>query len=149
MNFNSLFLNQKKKIMKKVWSELPWYVKIIIIVLICIALFILIRNAVTYFKKMEAERLLNSAVASGTVGGVAYSTNYGSAAQRIYSAFYDNDWLGLTENEEAAIIAINDVPKAFVPQLKNTYFNMYSKNLEADCIKYLGDEYSRVQNQFN
>lgn len=137
--------------MKKIFdSEWGWLIKLILIAVLAVILFFLIRKLIVWFKKQEAENKLQNAIATGTTtGGTTFSTNYGSVAQRIYNAFYDNDWFGFSEDEEAAIIAINDVPKEFIPQLKQTYFDLYDKNLEADCIKYLGDEYSRVQNKFN
>lgn len=143
------FLLKLKKNMKNFIKEIPIWLRIVILIVLAILIFIAIRNLMVYVKKIKAENLLNNATATGGTGSTAFSTNYGSVAQRIYSAFYDNDWFGWTENEEAAIVAVNDVPKAFIPQLKETYFNLYGKNLNEDCIKYLKDEYPRVQNQLN
>lgn len=136
--------------MKDFWKELPIWVKIIIIAVLAVLIFILTRNLIVYIKKVKAENILNNSIATGGTGAGAYSVNFGSVAQRIYACFYENDWFGWTEDEEGAIVALNDVPKPFIPQLKKAYFDLYNKDLNADFTKYLStSNYSRVQNQFN
>lgn len=133
--------------MKNFWNETPIWLKIVVMVILAIIAFVVGRKLVVYYKKVQAENLLSSTLATGSVNGQPFSVDYGSISQRIYAAFYENDWLGWTEDEEGAIIALTDCPKAFIPQLKDAYFKLYSKNLNADFTKYLSTaSYSRVQN---
>lgn len=127
--------------MKKFWSELPGLVQAIIIIVSLIILYLVGRRIYTYIKNKQLETVL----ATSTVAGI----NLGSVAQRIYAAFHEYSY-GLAEDEEAAIIALLDVPKALVPQLSSIYFTLYSKNLNNEFTQYLStSDYARIQAQFS
>jgi len=75
---------------------------------------------------------------------VNVTINLGQVAQEIYDAFYNNDWFGSTEDEEAAIAAVKRVP----PQ--QTYAQLFSKDLRSDFVKFLdSDEFQQVAYLFN
>jgi len=80
--------------MKQAWKDAPWYIKIILAIVFLIVLFYAIRGLVVWFKKYQAEKLLQSTIAEGEISGIPYTVNFGSAAQQIYDAFYNNDWFG-------------------------------------------------------
>lgn len=127
--------------MKKFWNDLPSIAKGIIIIVLLIFLYVIAKNIYAWYKKRQAESLL----ANSTIAGI----NLGSVAQRIYAAFHEY-YYGAAEDEETAIIALLDVPKALVPQLSDIYFQLYSKNLQNEYTQYLSaSDYARVQNQFS
>lgn len=68
------------------------------------------------------------------------SLNISQVATEIYDALWNNDWLGVTEDEEAAIDAILQVPKSCIPSLAMVYNKMYDKNLREDMKFYLSNE---------
>lgn len=127
--------------MKQFWNDLPGFVKAIVIIVLLIFIYIIGKNIIAWIKKRQAENLLSNS----TIGGV----NLGSVAQRIYSAFHEY-YYGASEDEETAIISLLDVPKVLVPQLSDIYFQLYSKNLNSEFVRYLSSsDYARVQSQFS
>jgi hypothetical protein len=71
-------------------------------------------------------------------------------AGEVYDSFYSNDWFGWTEDEERAVNAVKTVPKAFIPQLEQTYLQLYGKDLRADLLSYLSSsEWSQISFLFN
>jgi hypothetical protein len=125
--------------------------KTIIIIVVCVVvaiiLFFVIRAAIIYAKKKKAQRLFESSYVSGTygTGGTAVIANLGTTAATIYDAFY-NYWGGMSEDEETAIVALSNIPKANIPALSDIYFQLYAKNLREDFVKYLdAAEFKRVQ----
>lgn len=73
----------------------------------------------------------------------------GTIAALIYDGFYNNDWLGFTENEDKAIAAIKNVPKEYIGQLAGIYKTKYKKSLKDDFITFLDDDqYKAVQSLF-
>lgn len=131
---------------KEDFKKLNPYVKLILILAAIIGAFLLFRYIYVTVKKAREEKMLKDAVGTYSTGGATVVVNYGSVAQQIYNAFWNNDWFGWTEDEQAAIIALNNVPKPFIPQLKDTYYSIYGKNLNDDFVKYLSPEdYAKVQ----
>jgi len=81
---------------------------------------------------------------------VTVTVNLAQVSQEIYDAFYNNDWFGSTEDEEAAIAAVKRVPKQLIPQLTQTYAQLFNKDLRSDFVKYLStDEFEQVAYLFN
>lgn len=81
---------------------------------------------------------------------VTVTVNLAQVSQEIYDAFYNNDWFGSTEDEEAAIAAVKRVPKQLIPQLTQTYAQLFNKDLRSDFVKYLStDEFQQVAYLFN
>lgn len=71
--------------------------------------------------------------------------NLTQTAMEIYDAFYNNDWMGITEDETAAVNAVLRVPKENIAQLALIYNRKYDENLYEDFRKFLGTEYNKVQ----
>lgn len=81
---------------------------------------------------------------------VTVTVNLAQVSQEIYDAFYNNDWFGSTEDEEAAIAAVKRVPKQLIPQLTQTYAQLFNKDLRSEFVKYLSaDEFAQVAYLFN
>lgn len=62
-----------------------------------------------------------------------------------YAAIDPRHW---TENDTAIIETLNEVGKKIMPQVEQAYLKKYSRNLQADCQKYLGDDYKKVSYLF-
>lgn len=81
---------------------------------------------------------------------VTVTVNLAQVSQEIYDAFFNNDWFGSTEDEAAAIAAVKRVPKQLIPQLTQTYAQLFNKDLRSDFVKYLStDEFEQVAYLFN
>ena len=81
---------------------------------------------------------------------VTVTVNLAQVSQEINDAFFNNDWFGSTEDEEAAIAAIKKVPKQLIPALTQTYLQLFNRDLRADFVKYLStDEFQQVAYLFN
>lgn len=75
--------------------------------------------------------------------------NISQVATEIYDALWNNDWFGVTEDEQAAIDAIKQVPKSCISSLAMVYNTMYGKNLREDFKFYLSNEqYDEVKHLF-
>ena len=123
---------------------------IVIIILVLIAIIITYKKIDNRIQAKKAENAFNQSAIQGNIGGQMYSINTASIAQQIYDAFYGNDWFGASEDEEAAIVAISNVPKQFIPLVTETYYNLYKKNLNGDFVKFLDKkDYDRVKPLFN
>lgn len=70
----------------------------------------------------------------------AGDVNLSQISTEIYDAFWNNDYFGVTEDEEAAIAALKQVPKEYVNSLALVYNRMYDKNLREDFKFYLSNE---------
>lgn len=129
-------------------SARTWIIIIIVIILI-IATYVIAKKVKKRLASRKAEKEFEASAISGVIGGTQYSINPASVATEIHDAFYDNDWFGASEDEEKAIIAINNVPKNFVPLVSQAYYSMFKLNLNAEMQKYLDVEYDKVRSQFN
>jgi hypothetical protein len=102
-------------------------------------------------KIQEQEASIVPTVIVDTTTGqqVAININISALANQIYDALYNNDWFGTTEDEAAALAAVKQVPKGLIQALKEQYAKDYSKDLQADLIKYLStDEFQQISNLF-
>ena len=83
-------------------------------------------------------------------GNKRYTINLLTIRDKIYDAFYNADWAGITEDEETAIGALLLVPKTRIGQLSVLYKTAFNKDLRNDFIKFLSNtEYKRVQALLN
>jgi len=79
-----------------------------------------------------------------------YTINLLTIRDKIYDAFYNADWAGITEDEETAISTLLLVPGSRIGQLSALYKTAYNKDLRNDFIKFLSNtEYKRVQSLLN
>jgi hypothetical protein len=102
-------------------------------------------------KIQEQEASIVPTVIVDTTTGqqVAININISALANQIYDALYNNDWFGASEDEAAALAAVKQVPKGLIQALKEQYAKDYSKDLQADLIKYLSaDDFSQIANLF-
>jgi hypothetical protein len=89
-------------------------------------------------KLKHEKNILDTSVATYDIGAIA---------AEIYDSFYNNDWLGITEDEQRAVNAILPLPNEYVNKLSDTYFKLYNKILKADFVKYLSSEQWNVVKQ--
>jgi hypothetical protein len=83
-------------------------------------------------------------------GNKRYTINLLTIRDKIFDAFYNADWAGITEDEEIAIGALLLVPKTRIGQLSVLYKTAFNKDLRNDFIKFLSNtEYKRVQALLN
>lgn len=101
-------------------------------------------------REQEASILDVNVIDTTTGGNTQIQVNISAIANQIYDALYNNDWFGSSEDEEAAIAAVKQVPKGLIKALKEQYAKDYSKDLQADLIKYLSaDEFQQIAYLFN
>lgn len=133
----------------KDFNLLPLWQKIALILLGIIAIYFFVKFIYSSLIKIRNENLLNNSVYTGTTGGNVYQVDLGTKAASIYSAFYQNDWFGFSEDEEKAVQEIISVPKNIIPELSAIYFKLYGKNLKSDCLKYLSNsEWLKIADKF-
>lgn len=83
-------------------------------------------------------------------GNKRYTINLLTIRDKIYDAFYNADWAGITEDEDSAITNLLLVPKTRIGQLAVLYKSAFNKDLRNDFIKFLSNtEYKRVQALLN
>lgn len=100
-------------------------------------------------KEQEASIVPTVIVDTTTGQQIAININISALANQIYDALYNNDWFGSTEDEAAALAAVKQVPKGLIQALKEQYAKDYSKDLQADLIKYLSaDDFQQISNLF-
>ena len=100
-------------------------------------------------KEQEASIVPTVIVDTTTGQQVAININISALANQIYDALYNNDWFGSTEDEAAALAAVKQVPKGLIQALKEQYAKDYSKDLQADLIKYLSaNDFQQIANLF-
>ncbi len=101
-------------------------------------------------REQEASILDVNVIDTTTGGNTQIQVNISAIANQIYDALYNNDWFGGSEDEEAAIAAVKQVPKGLIKALKEQYAKDYSKDLQADLIKYLSaNEFQQIAYLFN
>ena len=145
----------KQKSIKQLWNDTPAIAKIAIF---GVGAFVAYRVGKNFYDKAQIRKKLKqyqqSQIQYNVVGPggqqAAQTVNLSSVAGEIYDSFYSNDWFNWTEDEERAINAIKTVPKTFIPQLEQTYFQLYSKDLRADLLNFLSSsEWSQISYLFN
>ena len=136
---------------KNVWNKTPDVAKVLIYVGIG---FLAYKQGAKIYKNYKIKKKIKEQEASivptiivDTTTGqqVAININISALANQIYDALYNNDWFGSTEDEAAAITAVKQVPKGLIKALKEQYAKDYTKDLQADLIKYLSvDEFQQI-----
>jgi len=92
-------------------------------------------------KLKHEKNILDTSVATYDIGAIA---------AEIYDSFYNNDFFGITEDEQRAIDALLPVPNEYVPKVSDTYFKLYNKILKADFVKYLSsDQWNIIKQKFD
>lgn len=123
------------------------WVKIAIVVAIILVIFFVYKKISNAIEVARAKREFDKYSITGGSGASSYSLNPATVAQEIYSAFHE--YWGM-EDEERAMTAILNVPKAFVKSVSDAYYSLYKLQLSSEFIKYLSpEEYVKVRSQFN
>ena len=144
----------KKNTISDWFNSLPAYVRLIIILVIIILIYIIGKKLYTIYQTNKKQKLLENSTQTTTFVNssgqtVTQTIDLGTKANKIYNDFYNNDWFGISENEESARIELIGVPKTLVPELSNIYFQLYSKNMKNDFQSYLSDsQYQTISNLF-
>jgi len=148
-------MNPKESDIKKLWNDTPALVKIAVY---GAGAFIAYRVGKKFYDQYQLKQRLKQYqqqnvqynVNTGTGPGVVQSVNLASVAGEVYDSFYNNDPFGWTEDETRAVNAVKTVPKAYIPQLEQTYLQLYGKDLRADLLSFLdSDEWSQISFLFN
>jgi len=145
----------KQKSIKQLWNDTPAIAKIAIF---GVGAFVAYRIGKKVYDKAQIRKKLKqyqqSQIQYNVIGPggqqAAQTVNLSSVAGEVYDSFYSNDWFNWTEDEERAINAIKTVPKTFIPQLEQTYLQLYGKDLRADLLNFLSSsEWSQISYLFN
>lgn len=123
--------------MKDFITGLPAWLKIALVIIILIAIFLILRFAWVKYKARKAYSLTEENIITTNVNGQTVSVNIGAAAGEIYEAFHGS-WY--SEDEERAVAALVRVPRTAIPNLKDTYFKLYDKQLTNEFQTYLSRE---------
>lgn len=144
-------VNTKTTSVKGFYSDLPAWVKLVIILIIAIVVFFIIRYLVKKYNESKRNKLLNKGPVTGIgeQSGAPISIDLGGKAAAIHDAFHGYFW-GMAEDEERAILEISAVPKNVIPDLSALYYQLYQKNLKQEFIDYLSaTDWNRVKDKFN
>ncbi len=127
-------------------KEIKLALQIIVAAVVC---FILWRVGSKWYKNYKLNQALKLYKDSEVKTDSGVVINTASVATEIHDAFYNNDWLGFSENEQAAIDALQGVPKEFIPRLEENYKTLFNKDLRADFNKFLEyDQYQSIKYLF-
>jgi len=126
---------------KEFWGDLPAGMKIGIIVIGGIGAFFGIRSVWKAIGQARRDKAVNEIKTTTSSGGTPISVDIGGIANTIYQCFYDNDWFGMSEDEEGAIAALSGCPKSLIPDLKQSYKIISSgHDLKSDFQSYVSSE---------
>jgi len=145
----------KAKTFAEFWAAIPFPVKLLIWALLLFLAYLAYRGISNWWKaKKQQDLLQNNNVTTTFIGAggqpIVQTVDLGTKAAAIDNAFYNNDWFGASEDENAAITNILGVPKSLIPDLSNVYFKLNGKNLKQDFQKFLSDtDYLKVSDLFS
>lgn len=123
------------KTLTKLFNKLPLWGKVVTVILIIIAIYLLYKKIMTTIQNSKKNDVLNNSTVTVGSGTSQTTIDLGAKAAQIYDAFH-NYWGGMAEDEETAIAALKSVPTNQVSKLSQIYFNLYAKNLKEEFIKY-------------
>lgn len=151
------------------FKKLPDIVKYLFYIIGLILAYILIKPIVSFvqnicrrFKAAADQRKYNqNRETVREPDGSERTVNTMVNAQNIFDAFFDNDWIGGSEDETKAIAALLATPKHLISQLARNYHDIKQQNLgftqgryktttlQADVRKFLDDtQYKQVEHLF-
>ena len=148
-------MNPEESSIKKLWDDSPAIAKIAIYGLGAFITYRIGRKIYDQYQlkqrlKLYQQQNISFNVTTGGSSGVMQNLNLASIAGEINDSFYNNDPFGWTEDETRAVNAVKQVPKAYIPQLEQTYLQLYQKDLRADLLQYLDqDEWNQISYLFN
>jgi hypothetical protein len=107
------------------------------------------KNITNYFRNQKFNSELtngNNPTGTGTQinpdTGQPEQVDVKTIAAKIHDAFYNNDWFGASEDEEAAIAALLMITPTDAHRLATVYNQLYAKVLKEDFISFLSVEQS-------
>lgn len=144
-----------KETISKAWNgyrSLPMWQQIVIAVVVAIILFVVIKKIKNFINKASIFRNITNRAndkievyhSGDTWYGIEPWTEYISlteVAHNIHDAFYNNDWLGISEDEATAVTQLRRVPKENIPALAQRYASDYNQNLYEDFKRFLSNDY--------
>lgn len=146
-----------KETISKAWKgfrSLPMWQQVVIVVVVLIVLYIAFKKIKAFISKAAVFRNINKRAndkievyhSGFTWGGVEFEPwieylSLTEVAYNIWDSFYNNDWLGLTEDESEAVKQVLRVPKEYIPELAKAYAADHNENLYEDFQRFLGDDY--------
>jgi len=144
-----------KNSIQKAWNDVPGIAKIVIY---GAGAFLVYRIGKRFYDQYQLKQRLklyqqqnvqfNVNAGSGT--GVTQSINLATISGVIFDSFYNNDPFGWTEDETRVVNEIKTVPKIYIPQLEQTYLQLYQKDLRADLLAFLdSDEWGQISYLFS
>jgi hypothetical protein len=148
-------MSQDTNDIKQFWNDTPAVVKIAVY---GVGAFVAYRIGKKFYDQYQLKQRLKQYqqqqiqynVNTGTGPGVVQTVNLASVAGEVYDAFYNNDPFGWSEDETRAVNSVKTVPKPYIPQLEQTYNQLYQKDLRADLLSFLdSDEWSQISYLFN
>lgn len=148
-------MDPKENNIQKLWNDSPALVKLAVYGAGAFILYRVGKKAYDQYQlkqrlKQYQQNQIQYQVNTGGGTGVTQTINLASVAGEVYDSFYNNDPFGWTEDETRAVNAVKTVPKAFIPQLEQTYLQLYGKDLRADLLGFLdSDEWNVISSLFN
>lgn len=146
-------MNSKNSI-QKVWNDVPGIAKVVIFGAGAFIAFKIGKKIYDQYQLKQRLKLYQSQnvqynVNTGSGSGVTQSINLATIAGVVFDSFYNNDPFGWSEDETRALNAVKSVPKAYIPQLEQTYLQLYQKDLRADLLAFLdSDEWEKISYLF-
>lgn len=131
---------------KALWGGLDARYKVGIILVGAIGAFFAIRSAWKAIGQARRDKAVNEIKTTTSQGGTPINVDIGGIANKIYNCFFDNDWFGMTEDEQGAISALSGCPKSLIPDLKQSYKIISDgRDLKSDFQSYVSaDQYATV-----
>jgi hypothetical protein len=143
-------MNTKTTSIKEAYTDLPAWVKLLLILAFIIVVVLVTKYILNSIKKAKQQKIIENSQVTTTVNGQAVSVDLGTRASAIHAAFHDNDWFGMSENEEQAMTELMNVPKNLVPKLSEVYYNLYGKNLKSEFQSYLSvEQWNKISGMFS
>lgn len=136
------------------WAAIPVFVKIIIWALVAFLIYLIGKAIYKSYKEAKRQKLLEGNQVTTTFNSpttgqpITQTVDLGTKAAAIDAAFYENDWFGISEDEEAAITELLGVPKNLIPDLSNVYFKLNGKNLKSDFLKFAPEQWPSISYLF-
>lgn len=100
-----------------------------------------------FLKKVKLKKDLKNYSKATLPSGINYIESARQIGMDLGVAYPPYDPRSWTENDNAARDEVLKFSKAQIPRLKNEYAKLYSRDLQADLQKLLGD-WSKVKNLF-
>lgn len=115
------------------------FILVLLVLLVCFG-FIFRNKIKEKIDNKRGKKEFENNIVLGNAGGVQYSLNPATTADEIYNALHRDCLFGLCENEQIAITALLNTPKAFISMVSDSYMKKYKLNLESDLVKLLDNE---------